>query len=93
MAAGVMATTAPGAPASVLERTTVMWPEPLSQPCTSPQVSQRLGTRIVPRLQLANAIAGIATGTQHHPRQVGQRQPVALEATRHTYCKYYLQYV
>ena len=56
-----------------------MRPLPSSQRCTSPQVSQRLGTHIVPRLQLANAIAGIATGTQHYQRQVGQRQPVVCE--------------
>ena len=36
MAAGVMATTTPWASASVLERITVMRPEPSSQRCTSP---------------------------------------------------------
>ena len=37
MAAGVMATTAPWASVSVLERATVMRPLPSSQRCTSPQ--------------------------------------------------------
>ena len=36
MATGVMATTAPWASASVLERMTVMRPLPSSQRCTSP---------------------------------------------------------
>ena len=41
MATGVMATTAPWASASVLERMTVMRPLPSSQRCTSPQVRVR----------------------------------------------------
>ena len=45
MAAGVMATTAPWASASVLERTTVMRPLPSSQRCTSPQVSDAASLR------------------------------------------------
>ena len=45
MAVGVMATTAPWASASVLERITVMRPEPSSQRCTSPQVSAAASDR------------------------------------------------
>ena len=45
IAMGVMATTAPTASASVLERTTVMRPEPSSQRCTSPQVSAAASDR------------------------------------------------
>ena len=45
MAAGVMATTAPWASASVLERMTVMRPLPSSQRCTSPQVSAAASER------------------------------------------------
>ena len=45
MAAGVMATTAPWASTSVLERTTVMRPLPSSQRCTSPQVNTAASER------------------------------------------------
>ena len=45
MAAGVMATTAPWASTSVLERMTVMRPLPSSQRCTSPQVSAAASER------------------------------------------------
>ena len=45
MAAGVMATTAPWASASVLERMTVMRPEPSSQRTTSPQVRDEASER------------------------------------------------
>ena len=45
MAAGVMATTAPWASASVLERITVMRPELSSQRCTSPQVRDEASER------------------------------------------------
>ena len=48
MAAGVMATTAPWASASVLERTTVMRPLPSSQRCTSPQVRDEASERLNP---------------------------------------------
>ena len=49
MAAGVMVTTAPAAPTSVLERTTVMRPLPSSQRCKSPQVSAAASERRNPR--------------------------------------------
>ena len=45
MAAGVMATTAPWASTSVLERSTVMWPLPSSQRCTSPQMRDEASDR------------------------------------------------
>ena len=45
IAAGATATTAPWASASVLERTTVMRPEPSSQRCTSPQVRDEASDR------------------------------------------------
>ena len=45
MAAGVMATTAPWASTSVLERITVMRPLPSSQRCTSPQVRAEASER------------------------------------------------
>ena len=48
MAAGVMATVAPWASASVLERTTVMRPEPSSHCCTSPQVKAAASLRLSP---------------------------------------------
>ena len=48
MAAGVMATVAPWASTSVLERTTVMRPEPSSQRTTSPQVSAAASERLNP---------------------------------------------
>ena len=48
MAAGVMATTAPAASTSVLERTTVMRPLPSSQRWTSPQVRDEASERLNP---------------------------------------------
>ena len=43
-----MATTAPAASTSVLERMTVMRPLPSSQRCTSPQVSDAASERLNP---------------------------------------------
>ena len=48
MAAGVMATTAPAASTSVLERMTVMRPLPSSQRCTSPQINAAASERLSP---------------------------------------------